>query len=81
MIKCAKMGPFIVASVLNGDCLFERETATIAWNVARVYDGTRPAVLKRTAKAATAPMRLFYPMDRQHFLRGCTGTHCIAMRL
>ncbi len=47
VIKCNKMGPFIVASDLNGDCLFERENAKIAKNVAKVYEGTTPAVLKR----------------------------------
>lgn len=47
VIKCNKMGPFIVASDMNGDCLFERENAKIAENVARVYEGTRPATLKR----------------------------------
>lgn len=47
VIRCRRMGPFIVASDLNGDCLFERENAKIAGNIARVYEGTRPAVLKR----------------------------------
>ena len=47
VIKCNRMGPFIVASDLNGDCLFERENARIAENVARVYRGTKPAVMKR----------------------------------
>ncbi|MYA88828.1 MAG: fumarate hydratase [Boseongicola sp. SB0662_bin_57] len=47
VIKCNRMGPFIVASDLNGDCLFERENAKIAENVARVYRGTKPAVMKR----------------------------------
>lgn len=47
VLKCNRMGPFIVASDLNGDCLFERENAKIAENVARVYKGTRPATLKR----------------------------------
>jgi len=47
VLKCNKMGPFIVASDMNGDCLFERENAKIAANVARVYEGTRPATLKR----------------------------------
>lgn len=47
VIRCNKMGPFIVASDLNGDCLFERENAKIAKNVAKVYEGTTPAVLKR----------------------------------
>ena len=47
VIKCNRMGPFIVASDLQGNCLFERENAKIAENVARVYEGTKPAVLKR----------------------------------
>jgi len=47
VIRCKRMGPFIVASDLNGDCLFERENAKIAENIERVYEGTRPAVLKR----------------------------------
>lgn len=47
VIRCKNMGPFIVASDLNGDCLFERENAKIAKNVAKVYEGTVPAVLKR----------------------------------
>lgn len=47
VIRCKRMGPFIVASNLDGECLFERENAKIAPNLARVYEGTRPAVLKR----------------------------------
>ena len=47
VIKCNRMGPFMVASDLNGDCLFERENAKIAKNIDRVYEGTRPATLKR----------------------------------
>ncbi|WP_144421148.1 fumarate hydratase C-terminal domain-containing protein [Ahrensia marina] len=47
VIKCNRMGPFIVASDLNGDCLFERENEKIAQNIERVYEGTRPATLKR----------------------------------
>ncbi|SFR42604.1 fumarate hydratase C-terminal domain-containing protein [Litoreibacter janthinus] len=47
VIKCNNMGPFIVASDKNGDCLFERENAKIAVNLERVYEGTRPATLKR----------------------------------
>ena len=47
VIKCNKMGPFIVASDMKGDCLFERENAKIAENIEKVYDGTKPAVLKR----------------------------------
>lgn len=47
VLKCNKMGPFIVASDLQGNCLFERENAKIAANLERVYEGTRPATLKR----------------------------------
>ena len=47
VIRCKRMGPFIVASDLNGDCLFERENDRIGQNLHRVYEGTKPAVLKR----------------------------------
>lgn len=47
VLKCNNMGPFIVASDKNGNCLFERENAKIAKNLHRVYEGTRPATLKR----------------------------------
>ncbi|ASJ72842.1 fumarate hydratase C-terminal domain-containing protein [Granulosicoccus antarcticus] len=47
VIRCNKMGPFIVASDKHGDCLFERENDKIAKNLDRVYEGTRPATLKR----------------------------------
>ena len=47
VIKCNKMGPFIVASDLKGNCLFARENAKIAQNIERIYEGTKPAVLKR----------------------------------
>jgi len=47
VIKCNNMGPFIVASDRNGECLFERENAKIAKNLDKVYEGTRPATLKR----------------------------------
>lgn len=47
IIRCNKMGPFIVASDPQGNCLFERENAKIANNLSRVYEGTRPAILKR----------------------------------
>lgn len=47
VIRCKKMGPFIVASDLDGNCLFERENKKIAQNLHRVYEGTKPAILKR----------------------------------
>ena len=47
VIRCNRMGPFMVASDLQGECLFERENAKIAKNIDKVYEGTKPAVLKR----------------------------------
>ena len=47
VIRAKKMGPFIVASDRTGACLFERENAKIAANLKKVYEGTKPAVLKR----------------------------------
>ena len=47
VIRARKMGPFIVASDRSGACLFERENAKIAANLEKVYEGTKPAVLKR----------------------------------
>lgn len=47
VIRCNKMGPFIVASDNDGNCLFERENAKVAENLQKVYEGTRPATLKR----------------------------------
>ncbi|MEL6623551.1 MAG: fumarate hydratase C-terminal domain-containing protein [Pseudomonadota bacterium] len=47
VLKCNNMGPFIVASDLKGNCLFERENAKIADRLPDVYAGTRPATLKR----------------------------------
>lgn len=47
VIKCTNMGPFMVASDLEGNCLFERENAKIAKNIHKIYEGTSPAVLKR----------------------------------
>ncbi len=47
VIEAENMGPFIVASDLEGNCLFERENAKIAAGLEKVYEGTKPAVLKR----------------------------------
>jgi L(+)-tartrate dehydratase beta subunit len=47
VIRARRMGPFIVASDMEGNCLFERENAKIAGNLERVYEGTRAPVLKR----------------------------------
>ena len=47
VIDVEKMGPFIVESDLQGNSLFERENAKIAGGLEQLYDGTRPATLKR----------------------------------
>lgn len=47
VIEAENMGPFIVESDLAGNSLFERENAKISQNLERVYEGTRPATLKR----------------------------------
>ena len=47
VIRCQQMGPFLVASDLEGNCLFERENEKISQNLDAVYEGTKPAVLKR----------------------------------
>ncbi|SDC94175.1 fumarate hydratase C-terminal domain-containing protein [Ruegeria marina] len=50
VIRCNRMGPFIVASDLDGTCLFERANARIAGNIEHLYEGTRPAVMKRSGE-------------------------------
>jgi L(+)-tartrate dehydratase beta subunit len=40
-------GPFLVESDLDGASLFERENAKIAPGLARLYEGTQPATLRR----------------------------------
>lgn len=47
VIEVENFGPFIVESDLDGNSLFERENAKIAKGLEKVYEGTRPAVLKR----------------------------------
>lgn len=47
LIEVENFGPFIVESDLAGNSLFERENAKISANLEKVYEGTRPAVLKR----------------------------------
>lgn len=47
VIDVENFGPFIVESDLEGNSLFERENAKIAANLEKVYEGTKPAVLRR----------------------------------
>ncbi|MCY4208514.1 MAG: hypothetical protein OXD29_11265 [Roseovarius sp.] len=47
VMRCNRMGPFILAPDLDGNRLFERENAKIAKNMAKIHEGTRPAVPER----------------------------------
>ena len=47
VVEVANFGPFLVESDLAGNSLFERENAKIAAGLDKVYEGTRPAVMKR----------------------------------
>ncbi len=47
IVEVANFGPFLVESDLAGNSLFERENTKIAAGLDRVYEGTRPAVMKR----------------------------------
>mgnify|MGYP002084248261 CR=1 FL=1 len=47
VLDVARFGPFLVESDLDGNSLFERENAKIAPGLAKLYEGTRPATLRR----------------------------------
>lgn len=47
VLDCKKFGPFLVESDLDGNSLFERENEKIAGNIEKLYEGTRPATLRR----------------------------------
>ena len=47
VLEVENFGPFIVESDINGDSLFERENKKIAEGLPKIYEGTKPAVLKR----------------------------------
>ena len=47
VLEVKNFGPFIVESDMNGNSLFERENKKIAERLPKVYEGTKPAVLKR----------------------------------
>ena len=47
VLEVENFGPFIVDSDMDGNSLFERESAKIAKNLPKLYEGTRPATLKR----------------------------------
>ena len=47
MLEVENFGPFLVESDLAGNSLFERENAKIAPGIERLYEGTRPATMRR----------------------------------
>jgi L(+)-tartrate dehydratase beta subunit len=47
VLDVENFGPFLVESDLDGNSLFERENAKIAPGLAHLYEGTRPAILRR----------------------------------
>lgn len=47
VLDVENFGPFLVESDLQGNSLFERENAKIAENIDKLYEGTRPATLRR----------------------------------
>ncbi|MCB1512465.1 MAG: fumarate hydratase C-terminal domain-containing protein [Hyphomicrobiaceae bacterium] len=47
VLDVGKFGPFLVESDLAGNSLFERENAKIADNIQKLYEGTKPATLRR----------------------------------
>jgi len=47
VLDVENFGPFLVESDLAGNSLFERENAKIAPGLDRLYEGTRPATLRR----------------------------------
>lgn len=64
ILRCRRIGPFIVASDRHGNCLFERENAKIAENLPRVYEGMRPAVMRRYGETNDPREELFGPEVR-----------------
>ena len=47
VLEVENFGPFLVESDLDGNSLFERENAKIAPGLERLYQGTRPATMRR----------------------------------
>ncbi len=47
VLDVENFGPFIVESDMAGNSLFERENARVAEKLGKLYEGTRPAILRR----------------------------------
>ena len=59
VLEVKNFGPFLVEGDMNGDSLFERENKKIATGLAKVYEGTKPAVLKRFGETDDRTDELF----------------------
>ncbi len=47
VFEVENFGPFLVESNLKGESLFEKTNAEIGAKLGRLYEGTRPAILRR----------------------------------
>jgi L(+)-tartrate dehydratase beta subunit len=47
VLEVENFGPFLVESDLEGNSLFERENAKIAPGIGKLYEGTKPAAMRR----------------------------------
>jgi hypothetical protein len=47
VLEVERFGPFLVDSDLAGNSLFERENAKIAPGIEKLYEGTKPATMRR----------------------------------
>jgi L(+)-tartrate dehydratase beta subunit len=47
VLEVEKFGPFLVESDMTGASLFERENAKIAPGIEKLYEGTKPATMRR----------------------------------
>ena len=47
VLEVENFGPFLVESDLQGNSLFERENAKIAKGLGKLYEGTKPAIMRR----------------------------------
>jgi L(+)-tartrate dehydratase beta subunit len=47
VLDVENFGPLLVESDIAGNSLFERENAKIAPTIAKLYEGTKPPVLRR----------------------------------
>lgn len=61
ILRCRRMGPFIVASNRDGECLFERENAKIAARLPELYEGMPPAVMRRYGETDDPREEIFGP--------------------